>query len=169
MSPDANAAAPLDTSTLCTASPTALPPPTPTPTLTPKQLWTAEIPHTFPSLGRRVVNVARGLDNVGNTCFLNSVLQCLLHTPQLLHVALQHSRDKCKDCPKFCMIKAFGETAWQALYSNDSRPYFGPAMILGNLGKIAKGLRRGRQEDAHEFLRYSIDAFQRAALAGTDP
>lgn len=69
------------------------------------------------------------------------------------------------------MIKAFGETAWQALYSTDSRPrpYIRPSVILGNLGKIAKGLRRGRQEDAHEFLRYSIDAFQRAALAGTDP
>jgi ubiquitin carboxyl-terminal hydrolase 36/42 len=67
------------------------------------------------------------------------------------------------------MIKAFGETAWQALYATDRRPYIRPTMILGNLGKFAKGLRRGRQEDAHEFLRYSIDAFQRAALAGTDP
>jgi ubiquitin carboxyl-terminal hydrolase 36/42 len=31
--------------------------------------------------------------------------------------------------------------------------------------EIAKGMRQGRQEDAHEFLRYSIDALQRSVLA----
>lgn len=34
---------------------------------------------------------------------------------------------------------------------------------------IAKTMRRGRQEDAHEFLRYSIDALQRSCLAGLPP
>ena len=34
---------------------------------------------------------------------------------------------------------------------------------------IAKHLRRGRQEDSHEFLRYAIDAFQRSCLAGQSP
>jgi hypothetical protein len=27
-------------------------------------------------------------------------------------------------------------------------------------------MRRGRQEDSHEFLRYAIDALQKACLAG---
>jgi len=31
---------------------------------------------------------------------------------------------------------------------------------------IAKHMRWGRQEDAHEFLRYVVDALQRAALVG---
>lgn len=30
-------------------------------------------------------------------------------------------------------------------------------------------MRRGRQEDAHEFLRYSVDALQRSCLAGYPP
>lgn len=30
-------------------------------------------------------------------------------------------------------------------------------------------MRRGRQEDAHEFLRYSVDALQRSCLAGHPP
>ena len=34
---------------------------------------------------------------------------------------------------------------------------------------IAKHLRRGRQEDSHEFLRYAIDAMQKSCLAGSPP
>lgn len=34
---------------------------------------------------------------------------------------------------------------------------------------IAKHLRRGRQEDSHEFLRYAIDALQKSCLAGQPP
>lgn len=31
---------------------------------------------------------------------------------------------------------------------------------------IAKHMRKGRQEDSHEFLRYAIDALQKSCLAG---
>ena len=34
---------------------------------------------------------------------------------------------------------------------------------------IASHMRRGRQEDSHEFLRYAIDALQKACLAGHSP
>lgn len=68
------------------------------------------------------------------------------------------------------MTRAFAETAFLALYNKEQgRRSVLPRGILSALKSIAKDLRKGRQEDAHEFLRYSIDAFQRSALAGTDP
>ncbi|CUA69378.1 ubiquitin specific peptidase 36 [Rhizoctonia solani] len=98
-----------------------------------------------------------GFNNMGNTCFLNSVLQCLLHTPPLLNILRGHQHDK----TGFCMICLLRELA-QASFFNKKR---GTGMVLTHLAKIAKGMRQGRQEDAHEFLRYSVDALQRSALA----
>lgn len=34
---------------------------------------------------------------------------------------------------------------------------------------IAKNMRKGRQEDSHEFLRYAIEALQKSSLAGHPP
>lgn len=41
------------------------------------------------------LRMGRGLSNNGNTCFLNSVLQCLLYTPPLLHILARHPHKEC--------------------------------------------------------------------------
>jgi len=38
-----------------------------------------------------------------------------------------------------------------------------PRNIIQNINQIAKSLRIGRQEDAHEFLLYTLDALERSA------
>lgn len=43
---------------------------------------------------------------------------------------------------------------------------FTPFSVTSRLQTIAQHMRRGRQEDSHEFLRYAIDALQKSCLAG---
>ncbi|KAF9006599.1 hypothetical protein BDQ17DRAFT_1303029 [Cyathus striatus] len=110
-------------------------------------------------------NRGSGLLNTGNTCFLNSSLQCLLHTPPLLQILLSHNKDTCQ-CrveKAFCMSCNLRVVAVQA---HSSKNAFSPTPITNRLQTIAKHMRRGRQEDSHEFLRYAIDALQRSCLAG---
>ena len=58
-----------------------------------KTLYSRTIDMTWPVKPPR----GAGLANVGNSCFLNSALQCLLHTSPFLRVLMQHGRgDNCQ-------------------------------------------------------------------------
>lgn len=99
-----------------------------------------------------------GLKNLGNSCYLNSVLQCLTYTPPLANFCLrqQHS-SLCdsttpRDCP-FCMLEKQIARSLSLDVTLDA-----PAKIQNSLRVYADHFRGGRQEDAHEFLRYVIDA-----------
>jgi len=111
------------------------------------------------------LTVGSGLINTGNSCFLNSVLQCLLHTPPLLHVLLSHNKaQSCRGNPDFCMACSLRAVMEEA--HGRRRHAFTPFQIANRLQLIAGHMRRGRQEDSHEFLRYAIDAIQKSCLAG---
>ncbi|KAG8889622.1 hypothetical protein FRB98_003425 [Tulasnella sp. 332] len=107
------------------------------------------------------LRMGRGLSNNGNTCFLNSVLQCLLYTPPLLHVLALHPSAECKIRP-WCATCALNMIMVKN-YSGE-RGYFSPTVITKNIKTIAASMRQGRQEDAHEFLRELIESLQRSAL-----
>ncbi|XP_006869715.1 PREDICTED: ubiquitin carboxyl-terminal hydrolase 36 [Chrysochloris asiatica] len=112
----------------------------------------------------RVYRVGAGLHNLGNTCFLNSTLQCLTYTPPLANYLL--SKEHARNCHQgsFCMLCVLQNHIVQAFANSGNA--IKPVSFIRDLKKIARHFRFGNQEDAHEFLRYTIDAMQKACLNG---
>ncbi|KAJ8363839.1 hypothetical protein SKAU_G00126700 [Synaphobranchus kaupii] len=112
----------------------------------------------------QVHRVGAGLQNLGNTCFLNSALQCLTYTPPLANYLL--SREHSKTChePGFCMMCTMQNHITQ-VFANSGN-VIKPIGVLNELKRIATHFRFGSQEDAHEFLRYTVEAMQKSCLSG---
>ena len=111
----------------------------------------------------KMYKVGSGFQNVGNTCFLNSVLQMLAYTPPFANYLLNgvHS-SKCKkqNGSQFCALCSFEKIVKRAFGGKNVTE---PTEILRNIKQINKKFRIGRQEDSQEFLRDLIDAFQKSA------
>ncbi|KAM6344665.1 ubiquitin carboxyl-terminal hydrolase 36 isoform 3-T4 [Alca torda] len=112
----------------------------------------------------RIYRIGAGLQNLGNTCFLNSTVQCLTYTPPLANYLL--SKEHSRTCHQggFCMMCVMQNHMIQAFANSGNA--IKPVSFIRDLKKIAQHIRFGNQEDAHEFLRYTIDAMQKACLNG---
>ncbi|KAF9921188.1 hypothetical protein FBU30_008813 [Linnemannia zychae] len=111
--------------------------------------------------------IGPGLNNLGNTCFLNSVLQCLTYTAPLTNYLLAgHHSGSCKTT-NFCMLCLL-ENHVGRCFSRSMNEAISPKVIVGRLRNIGKQFRIGRQEDSHEFARYLVDALQKSCLVGYD-
>ncbi|KAI3426517.1 uncharacterized protein J3R85_009868, partial [Psidium guajava] len=102
-----------------------------------------------------------GLINCGNSCFANVVLQCLASTrPLVAYLLNKGHRKECRrnDWCFLCELQNHLERASQ------SRHPFSPINILSRLPNIGGNLGYGRQEDAHEFMRFAIDTMQSVCL-----
>lgn len=100
--------------------------------------------------------------NVGNTCYLNSTLQALFHVPSMANWLISDAKhiEECNSSEN-CIICAMIKTL-EASQNNQSaiRPY----LVYSKLKFICKHLLMGRQEDAHEFLRYLVEAMEKCFL-----
>ena len=111
----------------------------------------------------KILNIGPGLINLGNTCFFNSVLQCLTYTPPLATYFLNPKGHNPKLCPKersqcwLCLLWHH----YNRVFAGARAKTLSPVDILKCLRSVWKKFRLGSQEDSHEFLRIFLDNIQK--------
>ncbi|NXR05681.1 UBP42 hydrolase, partial [Semnornis frantzii] len=110
-------------------------------------------------------SVGVGLQNLGNTCFLNSTLQCLTYTPPLANYMLSLEHTQSCHVEGFCMMCTMETHINQVLCCSSNA--IKPTSVINGLKRIGKHFHFGSQEDAHEFLCFTVDALQKACLNGS--
>ncbi|CAL9114355.1 unnamed protein product [Musa acuminata var. zebrina] len=93
----------------------------------------------------------RGLSNLGNTCFFNSVMQNLLSIDMLRHYMV--NLDRPIGPLTMALKKLFDETRG----GTDSKSVLSPKNLFGCISSKAPQFRGYRQQDSHELLRCLLD------------
>lgn len=131
-----------------------------------------------------------GLGNAGNTCYLNSVLQCLLATgPLLAYISTKHSNPStctvargeatnlqsglnksrfCGLCALMRLLKEHSQRSQSNAAANFACSLGGqivPSYFVGNVRAVCPNFRPYQQEDAHEFLLGLISRMEDCAMA----
>ncbi|KAF9427307.1 Ubiquitin carboxyl-terminal hydrolase 36, partial [Podila epigama] len=111
--------------------------------------------------------IGPGLDNLGNTCYVNTILQCLTYTPPLANFLLSNQHSNSCKTTNFCMMCLLERHVSQC-FDHSMNESVSPKSIVGRLRNIGKQFVIGRQEDAHEYIRCLIDGLQKSCLLGFD-
>ncbi|XAR70632.1 Ubiquitinyl hydrolase 1 [Bertholletia excelsa] len=108
-------------------------------------------------------NVGAGLLNLGNTCFLNAVLQCLTHTVPLVQGLRSYNHPgACESDGGFCVLCSLRDHIELSLASIGRA--ISPWKLVESLSSISSNFRRFQQEDAHEFLQCLLDRLESCCI-----
>lgn len=100
-----------------------------------------------------------GLRNLGNTCFMNSILQCLSNTQSLRDYCLQnsHRRDlNNNNRTNTALMEEFAKII-QTMWTSSSSEAVSPSEFKTQIQRYAPRFVGYNQQDAQEFLRFLLD------------
>ena len=111
----------------------------------------------------------RGLKNLGNTCFMNSVLQCLSHTLPLRqfyvsdeYKQFRNNRGDISNAFKRVMVDLWGTNSEDSVVTSNE--------LKRQVGIVTPKFYGYNQQDAHEFMRFLLnelhEEINRASMEG---
>eukprot|EP00127_Corallochytrium_limacisporum_P004565 Clim_evm5s168 gene=Clim_evmTU5s168 len=119
------------------------------------------MPPMLPVRGQPPARGAVGLKNLGNTCYMNSIVQCLSHTSLLAdffisgtYHAFINQKNVLGTGGK--LAKAFGNLV-SALWLSQNVKSIAPVPFKNKVGLFAKQFAGYQQHDSQEFLSFLLD------------